>query len=481
MPEAGVGCAHQGHRGTRAIQRLVEFAPSTGGLALWVRHVDRADDLPNGAPNSASNSAPNATPGAPIATDGHTVFYGAAFEALPVAAQAGLVAHEVLHIALRHVQRYADLQQRLGDADLRLFNTCADAIIDSALGHLGWLQLPATAVGLDQLLARALGLHQSVEAALLEWDVERLYRAIDDRLPPEPDAGRAQRSAQAGQGGGQAARRTGAAGQAPADAEPPLSRAGQRIDGPRAACVRALGARSPVDLLPGPQAGGAPPAAVELEADEARSWCQRLLRAHTGDGGFSLLRTLIADLPRTRTPWEQVLRTQLMRGLARRPALSWSRPSRSYLANQGRCGPHRRMPFEPGHSASQAVPRLALVVDVSGSIDDGLMQRFAREIEVLTRRLESGLVLVIGDDRVQRIEHFEPGHATLRGIPFKGGGGTDFTPLLEAADQHRPDLTVVLTDLQGPARYRPRCPVVWAVPEAFAQAVPPFGRLLSLC
>ncbi|MDO8376771.1 MAG: hypothetical protein Q7S91_06205, partial [Aquabacterium sp.] len=208
MAEAGVGGAHQGHRGTRAIQRLVEFAPSTGGLALWVRHVDRPDDPPNAAPGAAV---------APIATDGHTVFYGTAFEALPIAAQAGLVAHEVLHIALRHVQRFADLQRRLGDADLRLFNTCADAIIDSALGHLGWLQLPATAVGLDQLLARALGLHQSVEAALLEWDVERLYRAIDDRLPPEPDAGRAQRSAQAGQGGGQAARRTGAAGQAPAD------------------------------------------------------------------------------------------------------------------------------------------------------------------------------------------------------------------------------------------------------------------------
>ena len=32
------------------------------------------------------------------------------------------------------------------------------------------------------------------------------------------------------------------------------------------------------------------------------------------------------------------------------------------------------------------------------------------------------------------------------------GGGTDFTPLLEEAARHRPDLTVVLTDLEGPAR-----------------------------
>ena len=43
---------------------------------------------------------------------------------------------------------------------------------------------------------------------------------------------------------------------------------------------------------------------------------------------------------------------------------------------------------------------------------------------------------------------------------------TDFTPLLEAADVHRPDLGVVLTDLEGPARFRPRWPVIWAVPAS---------------
>lgn len=65
-------------------------------------------------------------------------------------------------------------------------------------------------------------------------------------------------------------------------------------------------------------------------------------------------------------------------------------------------------------------------------------------------------------------------------IEFKGRGGTDFTPLLEEADRHYPDIGVVLTDLQGPARFHPRWPVLWAVPEAFAHAVQPFGRRLSL-
>jgi hypothetical protein len=423
------------HRGTRAVQRMVEYAPSTGGLALWVRHQDLPADA--GGP--------------PVATDGTVVRYAASFDRLPLAEQAGWVAHEVLHIALRHPQRQADLQRVLGDVDAQLFNLCADAIVNSTIGHLSWLELARTAVHLDRLLSVSLGIDQAVEKSLLEWDVERLYRAIDDRRSrPQASGGRNRR--EPGQG------------------------SGAREDGPRAARARALGAHSPPDLLPATPSDGAP----EAQAEQAREWSERILRAHANDGDFSMLRALIADLPGSRTPWEQVLRTQLARALSTRPGISWSRPARSYLANQGRVGTNGRLPWEPGFSGTKRVPRLVLVVDVSGSIDDRLMERFAVEIEAITRRLEAGVVLVIGDDRVRRVERFDPGRCTLQGIDFQGGGGTDFTPLLEEADRHRPDITVVLTDLDGPARVRPRWPVLWAVPEANAPAVPPFGRRLLL-
>ena len=126
------------------------------------------------------------------------------------------------------------------------------------------------------------------------------------------------------------------------------------------------------------------------------------------------------------------------------------------------------------------MPRLAVIVDVSGSVDDKLMERFATEIEAITRRQEAALVLVIGDDKVRRVTLFEPGKANLRAIEFSGGGGTDFAPLLREADKHRPDIGVVLTDLEGPAEFRPRWPVIWAVPEAYALNVQPFGRKLTL-
>ena len=111
---------------------MVEFAPATGGLALWMHHHDLADDA----------VAPV------VATDGHTIFYAASFESLPVAEQAGLIAHEVLHVALRHPQRLLELREQLGDVDTRLFKLCADAIVNASLGHLSWLSLPEPALSL---------------------------------------------------------------------------------------------------------------------------------------------------------------------------------------------------------------------------------------------------------------------------------------------------------------------------------------------
>lgn len=434
------------HRGTRALQRLVEFAPATGGLALWVAHRDlpRVEEPPG--------------PAAPVATDGFTLLYAERFVHLTLAEQVGWVAHEVLHIALRHPQRGRALQHLLGDLDWPLFNVCADAIVNCALGHLAWLVLPP-GPRLEELVTSALGLEQTAEAALLAWDVERLYRAIDDRRVPEPGSSR--RSSSQPEAG--AAR----------DASP----APGQEDGPRAARIRAHAAPQVADLLP----GGPRALQPQDEAEAMREWGERLLRAHAADGAHSLLRSLLADQPVPRVPWEQVLRTQLARGLSTRPAESWSRPSRSYLANQGRAGPHRRMPWEPGWGGPRRVPRLVVVVDVSGSIADPLLTRFSREIESLARRLEAALVLVIGDDRVRRVERFAPGRARLQGLSFDGGGGTDFTPLLQEADHHQPDMAVVLTDLDGPVRFRPRWPVLWAVPLAGGRAVEaPFGRLLRL-
>ncbi|MEO0326859.1 MAG: hypothetical protein AAF447_28210, partial [Myxococcota bacterium] len=123
------------HRATRAVQRLVEYAPATGSLALWVHHHD---DDSVGADVLVRN-------------DGRALRYGAAFAQMTLERQTGLVAQEVLHIALRHVPRFHALQRRLGDVDLPLYTLAADALVVSTLGHLDWLEVDARAVRLETL------------------------------------------------------------------------------------------------------------------------------------------------------------------------------------------------------------------------------------------------------------------------------------------------------------------------------------------
>ena len=449
MPDVGTGDDTAGsvyaHRGTRAVQRMVEYAPSTGSLALWIRHRD-VDAIAGGV--LASN-------------DGTRIHYAPGFEALPLARQTGLVAHQVLHVALRHAPRFIALQRQLGDVDLELFNICADAIVNSAISHLAWLELDPHAVLLEKLLAKSLSIHVDPARALLDWDLERLYRAIDDRTGRRPQADPNGRKGRESAGSKQDDDST----QAPR----------RSADGPRSLSVRVMGRHSPRDLVPDPQASE-----PEAEAGQAREWRERMLRGHAGDGALSMLRALLADLPSVHTPWEQLLRTRLARGLSLRPALSWSRPARSYIANRGRLPGGRRMPWEPGWSSGRTVARLAIMVDVSGSVDNALLQRFAAEIAAITRRLEAGAVLIVGDNRVRKVVQFEPGRTDLDGIECQGGGGTDFTPLLEEADRWRPDIGVFLTDLEGPANHRPAFPVIWAVPLAQADCHHPFGTKLVL-
>lgn len=435
------------HRGTPAIQRMVEYAPATGSLALWVRHRDTDD----GDRIAASN-------------DGLTISYAPGFEHLSLARQTGLVAHEVLHVALRHVPRYLELRRQHGDVDLELFNICADAVVNSTLKHLSWLEIAPEAVLLDDLLAKVLGVREDPAKALLEWDLERLYRAVDDR--------KAARSPQ--QPGNRGAKDRKRSAQ-PTDGASSTEAQRNRSDGARALRTRMLGQGRSRDLVPS-EAASRP----ETEAQLAREWRERIIRGHAGDGVHSMLRSLLADLPKVQTPWEQLLRTQLARGLAQRPAVSWSRPTRSYIANQGRMRGGRRMPWEPGWSSSKAVARLAVMIDVSGSVDEPLLARFTSEIAAITRRHEARAVVIIGDDKVRKVAVYEPGLTDLDGIEFHGGGGTDFSPLLEEADRWGPDIGVVLTDLEGPALYRPAFPVLWAVPKSQADVAHPFGRKLVL-
>jgi len=471
-----------GHRGTRAIKRLVEYSPASGGLALWMQHRD-VEEVPASVQFADTDNRRSQERWI-IGNDGSTLFYGPAFTERSLEEQTGLVAHQVLHVALRHVDREQQLRQRLGDIDAELFAVCADAIVNASLSHLTWLSLPKGSVELDTLLLHVLGIEQSLDVSLHRWDTETLYRAIDDRQGNR--GGSNQQQGGNNQSGRDNASTHSSTGQTVNSANSQQNARTEQLsgsqasdstemkDGPKSHAARQLAATIIRDLVP--TSSQSP----ETRTEQSMQWAERLLRAHAVDGEQSFMRQLLADNVSPTTPWEQILRTRLQRALSLQPDINWSRPTRSWIANRGRTTSGKRLPWQPGTSYSRTSPRLCIMVDVSGSVNDKLMQRFANEIDRIIRTYRTEVMLLIGDDKVRETHRLKNGVSELRTIQFNGGGGTDFVPLINAASLFRPDIGLYLTDLEGPAGDEPAWPLVWAVPiDATAQPVP-YGQRIIL-
>ena len=487
-----------GHRGTRAIQRLVEYAPASGGLALWMQHRDVAE-VPASVCFADTDNRYSQKPWI-IGNDGSTLFYGPGFLTYSLEEQTGIVAHQVLHVALRHVDREAQLKERYGDIDSELFAVCADAVVNASLSHLTWMKLPKGSVLLDQLLHHVLGIEQTLDVSLHQWDTETLYRAIDDRQSTGGSNARQGRSGgnssdnpegSSSSDSGNSAQQ-GNAESSDASASPDLKgnssqtsgqgsaertpdkQATKYKDGPKTQAARQLAATIIRDLVPSPSTS------PEVRTQQSAQWSERLLRSHASDADQSFMRQLLADNKQSTTPWEQLLRTRLQRALSLQADVNWSRPTRSWLANRGRTSSGHRLPWQPGTSYSRLAPRLCILVDVSGSVADSLMQRFSNEIDRMIRTFNTEALLLIGDDCVRERHRLKSGVAELRTIDFTGGGGTDFVPMISAASEFKPDIGVFLSDLEGPAGDSPAWPIIWAVPvEASAHPVP-FGRKIVL-
>lgn len=401
-------------RARAALQDLAETDPTIAALALWCDHRD----------------------GDATGTQGSRITYGPDFETLAPYEQRGLAAHHILHVALRHSSRLADLQARLGDgASPQRYNLAADAVINDAL-LLADYALPRPAVTLTELLRDVLGIDAPPETALADWDVDRLYHAL-----------------------GTTTGQDGTSEQIVSDAARGFS----------------------PDLDSETKAG----AEVDTQ-DDAAHWRQHLARAmdagRQAGRGLGQIGHRIADIPQPRTPWEVVLRRLLARAATPLPRPSLHRPSRRWIAGAAQAA-RARTPqpgFEPGHRPLSNVPRIAIGLDASGSIDAARLALFWSEIIGITRRLRAELHLMVFDDAIRHRARIDPTetHPTLPDMPRDGG--TSFAPVLAEARGMQAAALVILTDLEGDPGPAPKgLNVIWAVPNAGAQTAP-YGRLLNL-
>lgn len=161
---------------------------------------------------------------------------------------------------------------------------------------------------------------------------------------------------------------------------------------------------------------------------------------------------------------------------------------------------HTRMSFNPGHPQYQGgdvlMPRLSgrqldtvvLVSDSSGSVEAAAFAVYIRETMALLDLFDIKRVLILHNDaEVQKVSDSAAGEAPLD--MRYGNGGTSFIPAFDWVEEHQvtPSLLIFFTDAYGlyPST-PPSYPVLWMVSGA-AQHLqpgqmyyPPFGEMIGL-
>lgn len=397
-------------RARAALAQMGDVDPAIAALALWCTHRDHEGETE---------------------TNLDTIFYGPSFNQLSVPEQIGLTAHHVLHVALRHSARQAEMATRLGRSfKPALYTLAADAIVNEALlagGHA----LPRPAVRAKELIDLLPGLDAVAPNILAEWDTDRLYHALAAPLEGDPSHVN------------------------PAVEDYIVKR------------------RFAPDLTSKGQ--------FETQSD---LWATRVDQAldlgRSAGVGIGPALTRFGDLPQDTIAWELRLRRLLLKAVSDVPRLSHKRPSARWIAQEaaarqvGASAPA----FQPGYTRDLQRPRIVVALDTSSSITDTHLELFAAETLGIRRRSDAEIHLLGFDTDIHSQTRLDRPEALSR-IEFRRGGGTDFTPVFEMCRRLDPSLLVVLTDLDAPIPTQPTYAVIWAVPGRIAQP-PAYGTLLVM-
>jgi predicted metal-dependent peptidase len=447
-------------RGTVALRRLAEYDPCFASLSLWCKHRDaspEAADVLLRDQDGHVQSGRISRELAPSYTDGETIWYGEQFTRWPLDEQMAVCAHELMHVAFRHVSRGRKLRDRFGAAySPYILNIATDAIINQTLLLAGF-QPPRPCVVLTELFREAFSEEITAEHGLAQYDAERLYLRLMDE---------AQLAGGVRQGAG--------CGHVSVDGP-----AGQTAVARAEAYARSKGFRSDMHH--------ARPTTIK-EAEEDNEWQQRLARAlrlgRLAGRGIGKLGHRLADVPMSRTPWEIILRRLVTKAVTPRPRPSLDRPTRRYLGREADARRRNEPPpaYEPRASRRNRRPRIVIGVDVSGSIPDRILEIFAGEIAAIGNRTGSEIHVLVFDDGVlseTRMQGVDV-RSEIRKIDFARGGGTSFVEVIERAVEIDPSVAVILTDLYGPFGEDPRrFQVIWVTPASDPPEVP-WGQVVCI-
>lgn len=371
-----------------------------------------------------------------MATDGDRLFYKPEFvDSLPSAQLRGVVAHEVMHVALLH-------HVRRGNRDPGKWNEAADHAIN----------LELLAKGFDLPPGRL------ADSKFAGMGAEAIYAAIM-RDNPSPQGQSGAQKPQAGQQGPQG----------PQDGP-------QGPDGPQAGQASGQGAGGQSAPDPGGCGGvmDAAPAhdAAAMKAAEMKAKTRVIQAATVAKAAGNcpdFAAAMVEDIRAPQVDWRTVLR-RFVDESARRD-FSWTRPNRRHIAAGL---------YLPG-TVPDGLSRLGIIWDVSGSACDPETQAaFMGEVQGAVDDVAPDSVVVVQWNK-REVARQEFGQGEPIEVDLQRGGGTDLRGCFDALGDTCAAV-LVFTDMEWPAERWPAdpgAPVLWAK-WGKRQTVAPYGETIAL-
>lgn len=346
-------------------------------------------------------------------TDGKEIGYNPDFiDGLTLAEVKGLLAHEVMHVALCH-------HLRRGSRKQDFWNVSADYAINGIIKDQ--VQMPPGYL-----------FDPSFQDLSAEGIYSKVFGNVQDRQQGQGQG--------KGEGQGEACKNgTGTASEAQS------GKSGTE-QGP-----------------PKPEQYGevrdSPTAGTEAEKKKEEAEVKTMVsQAHSiakASGNTSAdLDRLIDKLLKPKIDWKAILRNFIQE--TNNSDHSWNRPNRRFI-HSGLYLPAKDVPtYKP----------LTIAIDTSGSVDQGLLDQFSAEISQIMAETKATLTIIYCDSSVGGTETFTTPPVDLHPI---GGGGTRFMPVFDwiQENNHQCNGLIYLTDLYSPdTRDIPlqHYPVLWITP-----------------
>ena len=404
-----------------------------------------------------------------MATDGRRLAYNPAFVTqLTPAELEGVIAHEVMHVVLAH-------HCRRSDRDPQLWNEAADyavnpILLDNGITLPGDMLIDAAFRGLsaEEIYARLL--NQQQEGSQTEQPQSSGGTSTGSNGAAQPNRPQSSGSQTPSSRSGTSQQTTPAPQNLPQPTQPspePLTGGPEeRTDQPIPARPGGFG-----EVMDATNEDGTPASPAEMSR-QRHEWATHAEQAMCSakacgrmPGGIE---RQLKEARESQCDWRAILREFIA---ATDPSdYRWTPPNRRFVSSGL---------YLPSVMCS-GVGAIVIAVDTSGSIGHKELEQFAGEITAISEEAKpERLYVVYCDAAVQSTEEFGP--AEPINLSPKGGGGTDFRPPFQWAEDEgiQPKCFIYLTDLCCSSFPEPpEYPVLWVTDS---RTTAPFGETLRIC